>query len=540
MTRFLFALAVLLSGLFTGPAARGQDATTAAAYPRPFSITPEQKARLIKALAGLDRQYDPQERMLKSAFSSPGYHTTLTGGTVHSTRGALEYAVALLDTGDPERLLRAEEILRRMIGLQDQDPQSKTYGIWSWFLEEPLAKMSPPDWNWADFCGVQLLQVALDHRGRLPADLARQVDESIQHAARAIRKRNVGPDYTNIAVMGTYVTLVSAELYHDDDLKAYAMARLKRFYDYTLKLGGFTEYNSPTYTVVALSELGRMRLHVRDAEARAMVEKLYHMAWEEFAQHFHPPTQQWAGPHSRAYRALLGTGPLELIERATEGRVTFAGVGPGAARDEARLPLPCPRDLEPLFRALDAPRTVVKRYSPSNPPVIGTTYLAPRLALGTVNFCDLWNQRHDLIAYWGPARQPGYLHLRLLKNGYDLAAGEFCCVQQEGRALAGINLASDGGDTHISLDKLKNGLLKAKDLRLRFELGGAAGQAAPAAPASLAEPARLNFGDVTLDLCVPFAKLGDATGHWAAGQDPKLGTAWLDIVLYEGEKRPLT
>ena len=62
--------------------------------------------------------------------------------------------------------------------------------------------MSVPDWNWADFCGTQLLQVAIDHKDRLPADLQQQVKDSILYAGRAIKRRNVGPGYTNIAVMG--------------------------------------------------------------------------------------------------------------------------------------------------------------------------------------------------------------------------------------------------------------------------------------------------------------------------------------------------
>ena len=73
-----------------------------------------------------------------------------------------------------DRLKRAEKILRTVISLQDRNPDSRTYGIWSWFAEEPLDKMSPPDWNWADFCGTQLLQVAIDHKDRLPADLPLQ------------------------------------------------------------------------------------------------------------------------------------------------------------------------------------------------------------------------------------------------------------------------------------------------------------------------------------------------------------------------------
>ncbi len=222
------------------------DAKTPLAPQEPLQLSAVQKDRLSRALLPLHAVYDPAAHMLREPLRSPGYHTTLKEGTVHSTRSALGYAVALFDTGEEGLRLRACESLDTVVALQDTDPASKTYGIWSWFLEEPLSKMSPPDWNWADFCGVQLLQVALDHRSRLPPDLALRLDESIRHAARSIERRNMSPGYTNIALMGTYVTYVAAELYGWPYLKAYAAARLRRFYDYTLEQGAFTEYNSPT------------------------------------------------------------------------------------------------------------------------------------------------------------------------------------------------------------------------------------------------------------------------------------------------------
>lgn len=70
-------------------------------------------------------------------------------------------------------------------------------------------------------------QVALDHRGRLPPELAQRVDAAIRHAARSIERRNVGPGYTNIALMGTCITYVAAELYGLADLQAYAAQRLR-------------------------------------------------------------------------------------------------------------------------------------------------------------------------------------------------------------------------------------------------------------------------------------------------------------------------
>ncbi len=505
-----------------------------AASPFPIALDAAQKARLNEALKGQHAAYDADAQMLKKPFNSPGYHTTLKGGTVHPTRDAAAYAAAILDTGDAELQTRAEGVLRKIVSLQDTNPESKTYGIWSWFHEEPLAQMAPPDWNWADFIGVQLLQVALSHRERLPADLLTQIDAAIGHACRAIIKRNVGPGYTNIAIMGTYVTLVAGELYDCAEFRDYGLQRLKNFHAFTLKHGAFSEYNSPTYTFVALEEIGRLRANVRTPEAKPLVEDIYRVAWEEIAHHFHAPTRQWAGPHSRAYRSLLGGNVLAQIERSTEGRVKF-GEKTAPNLTEHRLPLPCPRDLEPYFTKLDAPREFVKTFVRDANPVVGTTYLAPQFALGTINRGDLWNQRRALIAYWGDAKTPSYLHLRFLHDGYDFSAAQFFSAQKGGSALCAINFALDGGDTHVSLDRIKNATIKAKDLRLRFEFGGAAGKTVPLAPPKSFAPTHLRFGNVNLQISVPWAHFGDLSGRWEAVQ--KDDKAWLDFVFYSGEER---
>ncbi len=492
---------------------------------------PPELARLERALSSPHSQYDPAEQMIRRPFSSPGYHTTLTGGFVHPTRDSLNYAVGLLDTGKPEHLERALAIVARLVALQDTDPQSRTYGIWSWFLEEPLEKMSPPDWNWADFNGVALLQIARDHRSRLPADLAAKVDAAIVHAARAIKKRNVGPGYTNIAIMGTYVTLVAGELLDLAEFRDYGRERFRRFHAHTVENGTFEEYNSPTYTVVALQELSRLQAHVQDAEARPLIDALVRRAWEEIATHFHAPTRQWAGPHSRAYSSLLPTNTLALIQRATVGRVDFGVTH--ADREELRLPVACPPDLEPLFTSLTTPRTHTQMFV-KRTQTIGTTYLNPRYALGTINRGDLWNQRRALLLHVGNAAEPGYLQLRFLKNGYDFASAIFHGTQREGLVVGAVNLITNGGDTHISLQKVKDATITARDLRLRFELGGEAGRAAHIALRENA-PATIDVAGLAVHVSVARARLGDAEGRLTTGSDARL--RWLDVVLHEGEER---
>ena len=111
------------------------------------------------------KDYSESARMLGCRFSSPGYHSTVASGSwVHRTLDSLDYADGLLQRGTADDVRRAREIIAKVISLQDSRPQSPTCGVWPWLLEEPLAKMAPPDFNWADFCGGRLAQMLVDHR----------------------------------------------------------------------------------------------------------------------------------------------------------------------------------------------------------------------------------------------------------------------------------------------------------------------------------------------------------------------------------------
>ncbi|HUS71611.1 MAG TPA: hypothetical protein VMY06_00985 [Sedimentisphaerales bacterium] len=521
-------LLILIAALFAVNLCRAADL---------FSSRLE-KEGFLKALRRKDPQYDPTEHMVRGRFSSPGYHTTLKAGYVHRTRDSLQYAVALLDSGQPDRLKRAQDILRRLISLQDQNPGSRTYGIWSWFLEEPLDKMSPPDWNWADFCGAQLLQVAIDHMHRLPDDLQEKVKESIIHASYSIKRRNVGSGYTNIALMGTYVTHVAGELFDVPELTEYGKARLKRFYDHTLTHGSFSEYNSPTYTVVAINEISRMLRHVKDPGSQKLIQKLNRLAWLHLARHFHAPTRQWSGPHSRYYRTLLGKSTLAFIQRATDGKVHFVPESETVVSlDAHRLRAKCPQDLFHYFTDLPSPRLEIEAFAKNKPDrhdIIGTTYLHPNYTLGSVNIGDLWNQRRPLLAFWNTYNGVVAMRLRCLHDNHDYSSASIFTVQDKSDILGAVVFATDRGDTHISLDRIRNATIRATDLRIRLELEGAVAGLKLPSKVEVGQPIRISSGLITCDFKVAHAVFGDFPITMHTSRDGN--KAWIDIVLYNGKQ----
>ncbi len=503
-----------------------------------------QREALRQRLHDYDDDYDPEEKMVVTNVSGVGYHTTLKSGKVHNTRSSLQYATALLDSGEEWRLTRACEIIQKLISLQDQNLDNKTYGIWSWYLEEPLGQMSPPDWNWADFCGTQLLQAWIDHRGRLPDKLRDELRESILHAARSIKRRNVGMGYTNIAIMGTYVTLATAEYIGDEEIETYAKDRLRRFHSYTMDQGTFTEYNSPTYSIVALTEISRMLMHIRDEDDLKLIRDLHDLAWSHIARHFHAPTHQWAGPHSRWYGEVLRGG------NSTHAFLEMGLNTPGwlMPKDQVadhlrhyRIAIDCPEKYHHYFNSLNEPRfeveTFRKRRSGGRQPVVGSTYLHPQYTLGAINQGDFWNQRRPILAYWGTPEQPAYMRMRFLHDGYDYCSALFFSQQQNGRALIAIPFATDYGDTHVSLDRIQNATIEAEDMRLRFEFGGSIEGLEIAKPTGMQSPISLQERNIGIQIFPITNQFGEHELKWEAGKEN--GIQYLDLVAYHGDSRKI-
>jgi hypothetical protein len=467
------------------------------------------KARLER----WDREYSPDVQMIGSRFSGTGYHSKVSPGTpVHSTRNSLDYALALLARNAPGDADRAAAVIRKVISLQDADPASKTYGIWSYVLEEPLDKMSPPDWNWADFCGALLAEMLVRHAAKLPEETRALMRTSLGHAARAIIKRNVGPGYTNIAVMGGGVTAAAGEILGDAAMLDYGRARLRKLVENTAFHGSFNEYNSPNYTITALRETERALRLVRDPAAREAAESLRQTAWRIIADSFHPGTLQWAGPHSRAYSDTI------------------------TAKMAGDLAAQCPPELAARFKALpsdplETSRTFIRGDSPEKS-IIGHTWLTADACLGTVNHAMLWTQRRPLIAYWKTEGDgAAVLRLRFLHDGRDFVSMAVATAQQGGRALSVFYPLKNHGDWHPSIDRPKDGTFEAADLRVRYELRakGAAAEALGGGRFSLAAGARR---------AVVHTLPGKFDGRPVEWQQGKEGDAvFVDAVCYRGEKK---
>lgn len=434
---------------------------------------------LRKALTARDQRFDAAHSMVRVLLGPEyRYHTRLRECQAHPTRESLEYALLLLEDGSKERTARALRILDRVLPLQVVDPESKWYGIWGWYLEEPPEKMAPADWNWADFNGSLLAQIEFRHGARLPAELRQRCREALRHAARSIQRRDVSPSYTNIAVLGGFVTLAAGELLDDRTLLEYGRERMRRVCLEVDRTGSFAEYNSPTYARVTLAALTRMRMYGKDEEARRRAAAVERRLWQHLAAHWDAARRQFTGPMSRCYSNDFGR-PV-WFEKALEGRLQLATPESRTGDDDGETALHdyrCPADLAPRFLTA-APGRMHRELYIAEPPTSGASYFSRDFSLGSASRSDFWVQRRPLIGYFGDASRPArVVQLRVVKDGYDFSSAVFHSVQDQGRVLAVIGFRNPGGDRHISLDPVRDGRFECGRLFAELHLDGLPGGA---------------------------------------------------------------
>jgi len=489
--------------------------------------------QLADYLREAETRYDPDCGLYGCTWKGPGYHSLVPPGTwAHQTRGNLDMAVFLLRTDSPAHHARAARIIDTILQHQDTAPYSRTYGIWPWLVEESLAQMAPPDYNWADFCGAALAVMLKESSAKLPADLQERMRAALGHAGWSIFRRNVQPGYTNIAIMGACVSSVAGEMLDEPRLLQYGRNRLAAFLDHTDYHGGLNEYNSPTYTFVALHECERILQLLHSPDVLEMAERLRRFIWNALAERFHPATGQLAGPHSRAYGDVLGAGALSELVAGT-GRAVVGGDASTLAPSVVSH-LPCPKDLCARFAALPEEtelRTRFIRREPDSKSTVGTTWLASSVCLGSVNAACLWVQRRPLIAYVKTTAGTAVLKAEFLRDSKPCASAEVRTHQVGGRALSAFQLVTNKGDHHISLDRPRTGIFQASDWRIRYRAVGADCHVVQAVD----DEFRFTIGDWRARLLVLPLRFAGQDACWSCGSDET--GAWVDAVLYAGEER---
>lgn len=481
--------------------------------------------------------YDPEARLVTRYRGKNGYCSKLSDCTVHEIRGSFYFAQGLLRRDNEEYTKIAHDVLYRVLPLQDINPARRTYGIWPYYLEESLEEMDVPDMNWADFIGQALLWMLKDSSDKLTDDIKMRMKDAILHACRCIKKRNCGPEYSNISIMGSFVTLFAGEMFDLPEFFDYGKKRLAVLHEYNVSNGDFREFNSPTYTFVCIEEFALIMEYIKDEECRRLASELNDLAWKSIALHYHPTTGQLAGPHDRAYGPFIGEIERFKIERANDYRVILTNHEEMKKRalffNVFALNVICPEKYTKYFKEVEGERLLDNTFAPGR---MAYTYMNKTFTLGSLHAEMAWNQHRNVLGYFGTVEKPVAITIRSLKNDWDYCGSYMSTVQDKGRALTAVTFTSDGFNTHCCLDPIKNNSVQVNDIRVRYLFEGAVDQLDVVQEGSTFVITHKE-SDVKVRIVFSFAEFEDNEVKYEVVRTDKALS--VDAVLYHGEEKEI-
>ena len=222
-----------------------------------------------------------------------------------SPRAFAQTAARLVAEGGPDELATAEVLLDQVLASQERRPGHPRLGNFPRRVDRPVE-----GFNVVGFILSSLVPMMVEHRDRLSPDLQSRLLESIRLGLEDLHRTDVNVAYTNPVLMDIAVTSVGGELLNEPAVAERGYRKLVEWMEFTDHSGATYEYNSATYTVVAIRALSLLARLTQDEPTRLRARLMLARVGLSAALHQNPATERWAGPHGRAYYpTVAGTAP---------------------------------------------------------------------------------------------------------------------------------------------------------------------------------------------------------------------------------------
>lgn len=256
--------------------------------------------------------YDPDVHLVANSIDN---------GIFHSAWMSADYAVALVESGAPQEIERAQAVINAVLDCQDMDPRSPHYGNFRWEHED----LAVEDLNAVQFVLVRLIPLLLNHTDRLADWLVSRVRERIRLGLDEIRRIDVSPVYSNIVAQDIANSILGGQLLRLPEYSGRGLAKLRTWLK-VIDLSGIPhEYNSPTYSFVCIEALHKIVAFSDQPEAAALAQLIITRIGLSVVLRIHPASGRLAPPHCRAYYpALVCQSPAEvnaLSEAIAQGKL---------------------------------------------------------------------------------------------------------------------------------------------------------------------------------------------------------------------------
>ena len=414
-----------------------------------MSLTPKAAQWIEQGVAAAMERFDPAYGLLSTRRQVHHHTVDVPDGWYHAPRESAYLCLGLLEccriSFRASWVAAATDILGSLARTQAiADPDAPWYGLWHYYVEQPVAEWQYKDYNWACFIATALLLVLIRHRDALPADAIEDATLMIRRAVICVGRRDVRPEYTNIAALSSFVMIAAGELLADAALRASGIDKVRALSSILSESNAVDEYFSPGYTGVALVGLHCIEGYTRDPDGVSAARIGARCLWNHIADGWHS-SGELCGPHSRAYTVRQGLSWIAaLVHVATDG--TYE------PDDDEIGELP---KIACLLQRVDLPHHTVNRFlDPGGDRVVSgageahatpagprrthyTAYLTSEWCVGSVDLQDSRTDRQNLVAYWRGHDRSGYLIARSTTSHADAAFGLYLCAAQDrGTVLA--------------------------------------------------------------------------------------------------------
>ena len=405
-------------------------------------------------------------------------------GSWHSPRDSLWHALCLLLAGDD--VAEAERAIRQVLTMQERRDGDPHRGNFRWLYEDE----NVTDLNSVEFVLEGLTNVLHRAADRLSDAMRGEIDGAMRLAFEEVDRLDVHWTYTNIYLLDVHNSILGGELLGDGALVDRGVRRLREWAVRTKADGAPHEFNSATYSAVQINALAGIVGLAKSDEARTLALEMEELLWRHVARHFHVPTLQLAGPHSRAYRRDVVGAPdflkVLLYRLLGEPRLLaptpyYEGPGREGSVIAGLTEYHCPPDARELFARVETRE--VRECADRAAGMELTTYLTPEFALGSMTRPygvgeppEVWPAHNSCILYYAKEQEPRYgvLYCRYLVN--DRRVGQF--VYESSREALDLweegsfRTAQHRGDAIVAYGLLPRGQRPVHSLRLDVRVLG--------------------------------------------------------------------
>lgn len=256
--------------------------------------------------------YDPAVHLVANCIDN---------GVFHSAWMSADYVVALVESGAPQEIERAQAVIDAVLNCQDMNPRSPHYGNFRWERED----LAVEDLNAVQFVLARLIPLLLQHADRLSDALVSRVREGIRLGLDEIRRIDVSPVYSNIVAQDIANSILGGQLLRLPEYSGRGLAKLRTWLKVIDQSGIPHKYNSPTYSFVCIEALRKIVAFSEQPEAAALAQLIINRIGLSVALRIHPATGRLAPPHCRAYYpALICQSPAEanaLSQAIAQGKL---------------------------------------------------------------------------------------------------------------------------------------------------------------------------------------------------------------------------